>query len=169
MPKVIEQFEEICDRLRISWNSARQIIQLALDRKANDETPIQPFEELALAIGSWAITHLRTPPDAVALLLKQMEPLLREIAPEMLRVWTENDNTVPVPAHELHLAEHRYAVWGDNNQFWDVQGAFYENPLPHPPVWRTSLHLTGLYFAYLRIKERKDADQAEHAPESPRR
>lgn len=165
MSEVQEQFEEITSRLRLPWPTARNILLLAVGRDAKDETPVQPVEELALAIGSWLLATLRMPSDAITLVIKEMLPTLREIAPEMLRLWTDNDNTVPVPAHELHLAEHRYALWGENDRFWDTRDARYINPLPAPPIWRTSVHLTGLYFAYLRMKERKDANQAEHAQE----
>lgn len=163
MPETNEQLETITSCLRLPWSHGRNIMLLAVGRQPQDESPVKPFEELALAIGSWLAATLRMSPNAAVLLLKEMMPTLREIAPTMLRIWTENDNTVPVPAHELHLAEHRYALWGDKEQFWDTREARYLNPLPSPPIWRTSVHITGLYFAYLRLKDRTDADQTERS------
>jgi len=162
------QLAEIVGRLGLPGPIAKNILLLAAAREAQDETPIRAAEELSLVLGSWLLRIAHVQPDAVVLLLKEMLPLLREISPEILRVWVADDNTVAVPAQELYLAEQRYALWGNREQFWDTREACYLNPLPSQPIWRTSVHLAALYFAYLRLKESKDANQPEHNQKSAR-
>jgi len=101
------------------------------------------------------------PENSMLMLLKELAEFFEEIAPEMDRVWRQQDSSVAIPAHELHFAENRFATWNNIDEFWDTQELHYLNPLPSPPRWRTSLHLCGLYFYFQQSREGKDANQAE--------
>jgi hypothetical protein len=100
------------------------------------------------------------------LLVKELQPWFQKIAPEIAAAWQGQDRD-PVPGYELHIADGRYAVWGDNDQFWDLKDLRYLNPLPMPPAWRTSTHLAGLYFRYrsrqLRSKDGESSTNTQVA------
>jgi hypothetical protein len=154
------QILEISHVLQVPIGPVRKLAMLSLGRGAADETPFNPSEELSLVVGCWMTSVHGTATDPVVLLVKELQPWFQKIAPEISVAWC-GDAKDPVPGYELHVADGRYAVWGDNEQFWDLTDLRYLNPLPTPPVWRTSIHLAGLYFRYQARRARsKDGESS---------
>jgi hypothetical protein len=158
--------EQIGRRLRIPRQMAHSLASLVLNRKRNDTDPLGPADEMVFIVASWVTAIVRVPPEAVLLLLKEMHEHLIVVAPECEAAWASENGEARVPEHELHFADSRYATWGVYDQFWDTAEGCSVNPLPGPPVWRTSAHLCGLYFSYQMQKERTDATSASHPPKS---
>lgn len=152
--------------LQLPLPLARKMAMLALDRPANAADPLTPCEELSLVVGSWLLSICGFAADPVVLLLKELQPWFRKIAPEIQQAWLGEEQD-PVPGYELHIADGRYVVWGDHEQFWDLKDLRYLNPLPMPPAWRTSVHLAGLYFRYqtrrLRSKDGESSTNTQVA------
>lgn len=161
-----EQILEISHVLQVPAGSVRKLAMLSLGRGAVDESPFNPSEELSLVVGCWMMSMHGTATDPVVLLVKELQPWFQKIAPEIGNAWHGSAED-PVPGYELHIADGRYVVWGDNEQFWDLMDLRYLNPLPMPPVWRTSIHLAGLYFRYqtrrLRSKDGESSTNTQVA------
>lgn len=164
----MDHLEKIAQLLQLPYAVARKLA-VVLPSPPSPLLTMPADEKLFFAVGAWLFLAISLHPDAIAELLKELRDFFAEVAEDMEEAYTSTDLMRTIPQHELHLAENRYAVWGEKDEFWDIRAARYINPLPTPPVWRTSAHLCGLFFRLQAAidKERKDAHQPEPDQATP--
>jgi hypothetical protein len=158
--------DQIGRLLQLPPQTFRNIALLALGRSREDASPLSAYEELSFIVASWAISIVRVQHADAIPLLREMRDHLFVVAPECEAAWKAEALDAPIPPHELHFADNRFATWGVYDQFWDTREGCKVNPLPTPPVWRTSAHLCGLYFSYQMQKESMDAAAASNTQKS---
>lgn len=156
----IQNLETTAKLLQLPFSVARKFLG-AIDQEPGDPlTTMTAEHRLAFATGAWLFSVLSLHPDTAAGLLLGMKEFLQNIAADM-DVAADNAQSTTVPQHQLHIVDNRYAVWGDCEEFWDLHTSKRLNPLPSPPVWRTTVLLYGLYVRFQQAinKERTDANQ----------
>jgi hypothetical protein len=151
------KLSEAMPYLRLPPVGCSQVMTLVLGRDAAVEfAPLSPADELTLLLGGWFVGRDLHWHDVLGL-LKELQPLLTNLAPAMRCVW-DAGNEADVPQDSVSLADGRYAVWDGQKKYWDVLASRYVDSAPQPPHWHVSVHLCGLYFLYLRAKEEGGKD-----------